>query len=197
MNISLFTLILIIAESKEECAEVLHCLILLLRKLGFSIQWGKVVDPSNVITFLEVELGSLNMTLRLPMDNLDTLKLELANFRLRKCATKRQLQSLVGRMSWAAGVVRGGRVFLRRIFNKISTLKHNSHKTMLSLEVRRDLDKWSEFLHVFNGRSCVLDQKPIECLFTDACVNAAGGYFGMTGFILICPLIGLLLLFFI
>ena len=83
----------------------------------FLIHWGKAVDPTNVITFLGVELDSLNMTLRLPRDKLETLKLELANFRLQKRASKRQLQSLAGRLSWASGVVRGRLVFLRRIFN--------------------------------------------------------------------------------
>ena len=47
---------LIISESKEQCAEALNCLIQLLRKLGFAIHWGKVVDPTRIITFLEIEL---------------------------------------------------------------------------------------------------------------------------------------------
>ena len=33
---------LIIAESKEACAQALNCLIQLLRMLGFAIHWGKV-----------------------------------------------------------------------------------------------------------------------------------------------------------
>ena len=37
---------LIISDSKEACAQALSNLILLLRKLGFAIHWGKVVDPT-------------------------------------------------------------------------------------------------------------------------------------------------------
>ena len=66
------------------------------------------------------------------------------------CASKRQLQSLAGRLSWAAGVVKGGRVFLRQIFDKINTLKRNSHKTILSLGVRQDIEWWSCFMQLFN-----------------------------------------------
>lgn len=169
---------LIIAESKEKCAEALNSLIQLLRKLGFAIHWGKVVDPTRRITFLGIELDSETMSLRLPRDKLELLKLELQSFLNRKRASKRQLQSLAGKLSWAAGVVKGGRVFLRRIFNKISTLTRNSHKTLISLEVRQDIEWWSHFMFMFNGRSAILDQQPITCAFTDACSDAAGACFG-------------------
>ena len=95
-----------------------------------------------------------------------------------KRATKRQFQSLAGRLSWAAGVVKGGRVFLRRIFNKISSLQHASHRSIISCEVRNDLLWWFSFLKTFNGRSVVLDKQPITCVYTDACNEAAGSCFG-------------------
>ncbi len=137
---------LIISDTQQECAAALNCLIQLLRKLGFSIHWGKVVDPTRRITFLGIELDSIEMSLRLPQEKLMKLKCELKDTLMRKRATKRQLQSLAGRLSWAAGVVRGGRVFLRRIFNKISSLKHASHKTLLNTDIRQDILWWAEFL---------------------------------------------------
>lgn len=173
---------LIISKSKTECAAALNCLIQLLRRLGFMINWGKVVDPVNIITFLGIELDSLSMTMRLPFEKLNKLRLELQSFLNRKRASKGQLQSVAGKLSWAAGVVKGGRVFLRRIFDRIRTLKHNSHKTLLSAEVRRDFLWWSKFLTVFNGKSALLDTCPIECVFTDACDEGAGGSFGSDWF---------------
>ena len=173
---------LIITDSQESCAEALSVLIQLLRKLGFSIHWGKVVDPTQRITFLGVELDSINMVLRLPDEKLSQLRQELQSFLERKRVTKRQLQSLAGRLSWAAGVVKGGRVFLRRIFNKIATLKHNCHRAVLSDGVRKDVLWWWQCLKIFNGRSTLLDKKPIECVFTDACDDAAGGSFGRDWF---------------
>lgn len=141
-----------------------------------------MVDPTQRITFLGIELDSTELVLRLPNDKLSSLREELHSFLNRKRVTKRQLQSLAGRLSWAAGVVRGGRVFLRRIFNRISMLRHNCHRTLLSVEVRRDISWWSQFLEIFNGRSMLLDQKPIDCVFTDACDDAAGGSFGTDWF---------------
>ena len=169
---------LIIAKSKEECAAALKCLIQLLRKLGFAIHWGKVVDPTTRITFLGIELDSLGMSVRLPGEKLDSLRFELDGFLHRRRASKRQLQSIAGKLSWAAGVVKGGRVFLRRIFDQISFLKRASHKTLISPEMRKDFLWWSNFLQTFNGKSTVLDKQPFYGVFTDACDDAAGGSFG-------------------
>ena len=169
---------LIIANSQEECAAALKCLIQLLRKLGFAIHWGKVVDPTTRITFLGIELDSVCMSIRLPSEKLDSLRLELGEFLQRRRASKRQLQSIAGKLSWAAGVVKGGRVFLRRIFDQINFLKRASHKTLISPEMRNDFLWWSNFLQTFNGKSTALDKQPFYGVFTDACDDAAGGSFG-------------------
>ena len=168
---------LIILDSKEACAQALSNLILLLRKLGFAIHWGKVVDPTQKIIFLGIELDSINMTLRQPHNKLDLLRLELQSFLNRKRASKRQLQSLAGRLSWAASVVRGGRVFLRCIFNQIAVLRHGSHRAQLSYDARQDISWWYQFMQTFNGKSTLLDSQPLECVFTDACNEGAGGSF--------------------
>ena len=56
------------ADTLKECAEAMNILIALLRKLGFQINWKKVVDPSTRITFLGIEIDSIAMCLRLPVD---------------------------------------------------------------------------------------------------------------------------------
>ena len=173
---------LIISESKKVCAEALNILIQLLRKLDFMIHWGKVVDPTTCITFLGIELNSVSMTLSLPEEKLLLLQQKLQSSLRMNRFTKRQLQSLAGRLLWAASVIRGGRVFLRRIFNTIRMLQHNAHRVRISSEARNDLLWWSKFIDTFNGRSTLLDHKPIECVFTDACNEGAGGCFGRDWF---------------
>lgn len=73
-------------------------------------------------------------------------------------------------------------MFLRRIFNQISMLRHNSHRALLAREVRQDFLWWSRFLETLNGRSALLDETSIETVFTDACNEAAGGVFGQDWF---------------
>ena len=145
-----------------------------LRKLGFAVHWGKVVDPTRIITFLGIELDSISMSLRLPQEKLQSFQEELQSFLCRKRATPVYCWE---RLSWAANVVRGRRVFLRHIFDRIGLLKHKAHKTLISQEVHNDLLWWFTFLETFNGWSVVLDQQPLECVSTDACEEAAGGSF--------------------
>ena len=56
-------------------------------------------------------------------------------------------------------------------------LRHNAYRVSLNSEVRKDLSWWWNFIGTFNGRSTLLDQRPIECIFSDACDEGAGGAF--------------------
>lgn len=99
---------LVIAPTKQECQHMLNVLIKLLRQLGFSINWNKVLDPTQEIVFLGLEIDSVNMCVRIPVNKLYEIRQRLSDFRRRRRVTKRQLQSLIGVLNWAAAAVRGG-----------------------------------------------------------------------------------------
>ena len=99
------------ADTFQECMEAMNMLITLLRKLGFNINWKKVVDPSTRVTFLGIEIDSNAMCLRIPDEKFIQVRHELFLFLNRKRASKRQLQSLAGKFNFCASVVHGGRVF--------------------------------------------------------------------------------------
>ena len=108
---------LIIKPSQQQCQIAVDTLISLLQSLGFTINWSKVVQPSQSLCFLGVEMATVNRVLQLPRDHVSEL-LDILNFSLtkRKCQNH-HLQRLVGKLSWAAQVVRGGRTFLRRFYD--------------------------------------------------------------------------------
>lgn len=162
-------------DSKSKCAEALATLLQLLRKLGFYINWKKVEDPTQQIVFLGIEICSTKMQLSLPQGKLDELRSELEAFMQRKRASKQQLQSLAGKLNWAASVVYGGRVFLRHIINAFCKLQHKTHKIRLSHETHQDIAWWHRFLETFNGKSLLLHKNPITPVYTDACTSGAGG----------------------
>ena len=166
----------ICAPTVNECATALSTLIRLLRQLGFRINWNKVVDPVQCITFLGIEIDSKSMTKRLPQDKLLSLKQELQAFTRRRRASKKQLQSLAGKLSWAARVVYGGRVFIRRIIDAICHLRAASHKRIITPEMRLDIQWWDEFMYSFNGSALILDDVPKTIVYTDACDQAGGGH---------------------
>ena len=71
----------IVSDTKDKCQEGLATLITLLRRLGFSIAWDKVVSPTQRLVFLGIEIDSVHMTLSLPLQKVQNLKSLLSCFK--------------------------------------------------------------------------------------------------------------------
>ena len=106
---------IIVADSFVECMAAFKALLALLLKLGFSISWRKVVSPTQKITFLGIRIDSVSETLSMPDDKLVSLKEDIVSWVGRKKATKRELQQIIGKLIWAAKVIRASRPFVRRL----------------------------------------------------------------------------------
>ena len=165
---------LVVAPTKQECSNSMNVLISLLRKLGLAINWKKVDDPCNIITFLGIQLNSVNLSLSLPEPKLMELKHLLDSFKSKVRASKKQLQSLAGKLNWACRVVRGGRVYLRRVLNLMNLLNLSHHKTKLSVSFLDDIDWWIECLDTFNGKCMFNNSYHPELVHVDACTVGAG-----------------------
>lgn len=94
---------LIIGPSQQQCQITVETVISLLQSLGFTINWSKVVQPSQSLCFLGVEMDTVNRVLQLPRDRVSQL-LDILNVTLtkRKCQ-KHHLQSLVGKLAGLLG----------------------------------------------------------------------------------------------
>ena len=172
---------LIIAPSFEECKQAMDELIFLLRKLGFQINWSKVLDPSTKVVFLGINIDSINGSLELPEEKVSDLKCCLSKFIGRRRASKLQLQTLAGKLNWACQAVRGGRTFLRRILDDLTYLQRGNHKKQLSREFHKDIQWWLRFLSYFNGTVLFLNPAPLD-LFVYASTKGSGACFGYDWF---------------
>jgi hypothetical protein len=159
---------LIIEDTFEKCLNSLQILIKTLRRLGFDINWNKVEGTCQRLTFLGVEIDTCGLKLSLPPDKLKDLQELITNFRMKKRANKRQLESLIGKLNWACQVIQGGRTFLRRVIDAKNLLRKQSDKILLS-SFHEDLEWWISFLPIFNGTVRFLDVRPVRSLVTDAC----------------------------
>ena len=170
---------LVIGDSYEECRNTQLALIHLLISLGFSISWSKVTNPNQITEFLGVTLDSINMEARLPMDKVHRIKTILNEFRSRKKATKRMLSSLIGLLSFASTVVKGGRCFTRRLLDLMNSVSHWHHMVRLNSEFRKDILWWITFIDDFNGRAKLIIGKPMpmSSFQTDASLHGFGCYF--------------------
>ncbi len=64
---------LLIARTQEEILQALDVLIHLLRKLGFSINYNKIVGPSQRLVLVGILFDSINMTIELPTEKIREL----------------------------------------------------------------------------------------------------------------------------
>lgn len=164
--------------TKERCLEGLRVLMKLLRRLGFAINYNKVVMPTTKLTFLGVVIDSLNMTLELPQDKIIDLTADLKSLRSRRRVTKCQLQSLTGKLNFACAVIYGGHFFVRRLYDAIAKLRSPWHRTRITRDICDDIDWWLVFLEQFNGQMPIVDPRPLIPLYTDSSGFAAGATFG-------------------
>lgn len=110
-----------------------------------------------VITFLGIILDTAKMELRLPKDKLEALMALLGNWDVKKrTTTKRELLSLIGKLSFAAKVVPPGRIFLRRLIDLSTSVKKLHHHVTLTASARADIRWWKDFLPGWNGVSFML-----------------------------------------
>ena len=165
---------LVVSPSFVECQTVMWNLMLILRQLGFSINYNKVLGPSQQMTFLAIGLNSTDMTLRLPQDKLCDIRRCLVGISQAPKVTKRQFQSLIGKLNWATQVIHGGRFHLRRLLDRISGLRYPSHRTRVTCNMRADIAWWLGFMDCFNGLTKMVNTRPTAPLAIDACSEAAG-----------------------
>ena len=102
----------------------------------------------------------------------ESLLQELRYLHSRHKCTKRQLLSLIGKLSFSYKVVPAGRIFLRRLIDLSTTVKQLQHHIHLTVDARLDLQWWLTFLPHWSGRSLILDShwtlNATMQLFTDA-----------------------------
>ncbi|VDI82590.1 Hypothetical predicted protein [Mytilus galloprovincialis] len=159
------------------CNRGLHLLIRTLRELGYNINWSKVEGPAQRITFLGIIIDTRELTLTMPPEKQSDFYNLLLSFQKRKRASIKQIQSLCGKLNWACQMVKGGRTFLRRLINSISSAQNRNDKVLLNSEFKADISWWLNFMSVFNGTVKFIDFKPITSLQTDASSLGGGGYY--------------------
>lgn len=141
---------LIMADTKLKCQTYLELFLSLCKDMGVPISIKKTTVPSQTIVFLGVQLDSVNRLSRLPKDKLIQYSNDLDSVVNKRTITRRDLQSVIGKLSWAAAVV-PARAFLRRLIDLLSTVHKQHHYITLTGSARRDLQIWNNFLYNYNG----------------------------------------------
>ena len=172
--------------NSDSCAQSLSSFYAMSSDLGVPIKEEKTVHPTTVIVFLGLELDSIAMEVRLPLDKLVKIRAALLDMTKRRKVSLKGLQSLIGLLNFACSVVPPGRTFLRRLIDLTIGPQNPYHYILLKASARADLAAWSLFIEHFNGRALLLPVDSVSSdtllLFTDASDLGMGCCFGTKWF---------------
>ena len=93
--------------------------------------------------------------------------------------TRKEVESLVGKLSFIAMCVKPGRLFISRLLEYLRGLP-KAGKVKVPGSVRKDLLWWRTFLPHYNGVSMMPMERwslPDEVVATDACLSGCGAWF--------------------
>jgi hypothetical protein len=167
----------IVAKTYHECMATLNELLRLLRTLGFQINYNKIEGPKRELVFLGITLNSVSMTFCIPRPKLMEIESVMQKFLVSKKVTKREIQSLAGKLNWITQCIYGGRFHMRRLIDRSNTLRKPWHRTLVTNDMKLDLIWWLHFMHIFNGTMPIVDCRPTTPITIDACKVAAGAFY--------------------
>jgi hypothetical protein len=121
------------------------------------------------MTLLGIIIDTLKGELRLPGDKLQRLIQATSEWASRSSCTRKELESLVGTLSYAAKVIRPGRSFLSRAIGLLSTARQGHHHIRLNAQFKADMLWWKTFAAHWNGASLVItEDSAVISLTSDA-----------------------------
>lgn len=168
-------------STEESCRSDMVSVSGMCSDLGVPLAPDKVVGPSQVITFLGIEIDAVNFRVQLPEDKLKKIRGKIREFLGKKKVKQQELLSLIGLLTFASTVVRPGRMFLRRLIDLSMTVRSLHHFVSLNAEARLDLEWWDRFVTSWNGVSLIPSptrSSPDMDFFTDASDLGFGAVFG-------------------
>lgn len=159
------------------CQLAQNAVINLLRYLGFYISWKKVSPPSQITTYLGIEIDSLAMELRLPKGKLEKLKLLLSDVETLSSIDRKSLEKLTGYLAHCATIIRGGRLFCRRLYDPYKVMHSKCLKRIrIPASAKADIHWWCRFAEHFNGKSAISNPPCEFSLFSDSSFSGYGAH---------------------
>ena len=164
---------LIIGASFTDCHNQLEHALSTCDDLGVPVSLSKLEGPATTLTFLGINIDTIQGELSLPQEKLTRILQLLNKWTYRKACRKRELLSLIGELQHAASIVRPGRPFLRHLIDLSRIPKRLNHFVRLSSSAQADIMWWLCFMSQWNGRSFIPVDAPLRdvLITTDASGN--------------------------
>lgn len=169
-----------ISSTAEGLTHTLDQATLIFNQMGLVVNPSKREGPTQRLSFLGVEIDSVNQTVACPRSRIDEL-MELLSTSSKASSLKLQAaQSLIGKLSFSAKVLPGFRPFMRRLHDAVkSRQQRRSNKTTITLDQswKEDCQFWINNLQHWNGSAKWRSAQSTPVIFaTDASIKGFGFY---------------------
>ena len=169
----------ILINPKSKAQQAFDTLTDLLQELGLPMNNDKRTPPTRTLTCLGICLDLNTNTLSIDAGKIEAIYDQCLKTLGKNTISKKQLQSLLGKLLYLHKCVKPARIFVNRI---LATFRQNCHKNkiQISTEIKQDIQWFIRFLPQFNG-SAILVKTPIQqphTLHIDASLTGLGGVWG-------------------
>ena len=124
----------------------------LCKTLNAPIKPSKMEGPTTSLTFLGIHLDTISMEANITEERKQSLLQELTMLQSQHKCTKRELLSLIGKLSFSCKILPDGRIFLRRLIDLTTTVKHLHRHIRITTNAHLDMRWWLNFLPSWSGK---------------------------------------------
>ncbi len=154
----------------------------MLERCGIEEAKNKACPPSTKMVFIGVLFDTVKLTLEITPERLVEISALIETWLGKTEATKREPQSLIGKLSFISSCVRPGRVFIQRLLQFHRYIyKSDSQYHTLPEYLKMNLLWWHIFLSFYNGvyMMALAEWSQPDAVFpTDASLLGCGGICG-------------------
>jgi hypothetical protein len=144
---------------------------------GLIVNPAKTEGPSQRLQFLGITIDSVAMTLSCTQERIGELRQILTSTCNQRLIKKKHMESVIGKLSFAAQVLPGARPFMRRIQDSILRVSRKNAPIRVSAAVKEDISFWLEHLSDWNGTARWRAARSSAVRFaSDASLNGFGFY---------------------
>lgn len=168
------------AELPERAWQSYNTLGQLFRDLGVPEALEKSVSPASEIVFLGTGLNAERQVIFVIPERMCELMAELDFWRWSDTCTRKQLESLIGKLQFCANCVRPGRLFISRMLSSLKQMT-SGKKYDVSDGIKMDVKWWADFLPHFRSEYLLWPKQvfvPDELVACDASLRSAGAVCG-------------------
>ena len=167
------------AELEKDAWHSFNAMGNIMKDIGVQEAPEKSVPPTTRMEFLGNTVDTVKMTLEVSQDRVQELLTLLICWESKPKYTKKQLQLLIGKLSFVTNCVWAGRIFISQLIAKVAEFGKQSELTAND-ELRKDI-RWWRFFYPFDGVSILWLQdvaEPDKLLASDASLIGGGAVCG-------------------